>query len=416
MSDVAIKVEHLGKRYRRGLHLEPYKTLRDTIASFARRERRSSESDDSWFSALEDVSFEIKHGETVGIVGRNGAGKSTLLKLLCRVTSPTTGRAVIHGRIGSLLEVGTGFHLELTGRENVKLNGAVLGLSRREITSRFDDIVEFAGVNDFIDTPVKRYSSGMFMRLAFSVAAHLDPDILIVDEVLAVGDAEFQKRCLGKLSEVGRQGRTVIFVSHNLAAVNQLCDRGLLLADGRLELDGQIGAVTDAYLTKFASVSAETSFKPTEDAAVYLTRLTTCSLDGQPTTRFGSHEPIILEAQFDVVERIHNVRLWAWLYAADGTWLIGSSDIETNPNPPQSREPGTYVSRFIVPPNVLNEGAYQFRFLISRRTAAMRTWDYYADQMGGFFDVEDTTDYTASDLGKRKALLLLPLKADEKRL
>jgi lipopolysaccharide transport system ATP-binding protein len=199
--------------------------------------------------ALDDVTFDVKEGEVLGIIGRNGAGKSTLLKILSRITRPTSGYADIHGRLGSLLEVGTGFHPELTGRDNIFLNGAILGMHRSEIAGRFDEIVSFSGIEKFLDTPVKRYSSGMYMRLAFSVAAHLDPDILLVDEVLAVGDAEFQKKCLGKMESVVKQGRTVLFVSHNMAAVKSLCGRALLLDAGRVTADGQVDQVVDRYLS-----------------------------------------------------------------------------------------------------------------------------------------------------------------------
>src|SRR4051794_31967620 len=243
MSDVAIRVDHLSKQYRIGGKQEQYKTLRDTISSAAGKpvrmvrsrigpssERKSKAHITIW--ALKDVSLEVKRGEVVGIIGRNGAGKSTLLKVLSRITEPTEGYAEIHGRIGSLLEVGTGFHQELTGRENIYLNGAILGMSRADITRKFDEMVAFAEVDKFIDTPVKHYSSGMYLRLAFAVAAHLEPEILLVDEVLAVGDAAFQKKCLGKMGEVAQEGRTVVFVSHNMGAIRALCNRGVVLSNG----------------------------------------------------------------------------------------------------------------------------------------------------------------------------------------
>jgi lipopolysaccharide transport system ATP-binding protein len=252
MSDVAIRVEGLGKQYRIGGPPERYATLRDQVQKWvslrgllrraARAERRRL------FWALKDVSFEVQRGEVVGIIGRNGAGKSTLLKILSRITEPTEGEAEIHGRVGSLLEVGTGFHQELTGRENVYLNGAILGMKRAEIARRFDEIVAFAEVETFIDTPAKHYSSGMYMRLAFAVAAHLDPQILIVDEVLAVGDAAFQKKCLGKMGEVAQGGRTVVFVSHNMVAVRNLCTKTLVLGRGVLEFDGPTGPAIERYL------------------------------------------------------------------------------------------------------------------------------------------------------------------------
>jgi lipopolysaccharide transport system ATP-binding protein len=259
----AIKVENLSKSYRIGKRFVPYRTLRETImgaaaASWRRLSHyaggwngsgrsRNVDRDDGEFWALKDVSFEVEPGEVVGIVGRNGAGKSTLLKILSRITEPTSGRCLFRGRIGSLLEVGTGFHQELTGRENVYLNGSILGMSRREIDRRFDEIVAFSEIEDFLDTPVKRYSSGMYVRLAFGVAAHLNPEILLVDEVLAVGDQRFQKKCLGKMREVGRSGRTVLFVSHNVAALESLCSRCILIDHGQVKAEGDTQTILARY-------------------------------------------------------------------------------------------------------------------------------------------------------------------------
>ena len=254
MSELAVRVEDLGKEYRLGGSRERYTTLRDQLNMLASapfralrgRGERSEQNPPFW--ALKDVSFEVPRGEVVGIIGRNGAGKSTLLKILSRITEPTEGAVDINGRVGSLLEVGTGFHPELTGRENVYLNGAILGMRRAEITRKFDEIVAFAEVEKFIDTPVKHYSSGMYMRLAFAVAAHLEPEILIVDEVLAVGDAEFQKKCLGKMGDVAKGGRTVLFVSHNMHAVKSRCTHGILLQAGRVFFDGCASACVSHYL------------------------------------------------------------------------------------------------------------------------------------------------------------------------
>jgi lipopolysaccharide transport system ATP-binding protein len=253
MTDTMIKVEGLGKQYELGAGQAAYSTLRESLAESlratfraARRGRSRREPETVW--ALRDVGFEVARGEVVALVGGNGAGKSTLLKILSRITEPTEGRAVLFGRVGSLLEVGTGFHPELTGRENIQLSGAILGMSREEIKQKFDEIVEFAEVGRFIDTPVKRYSSGMYMRLAFAVAAHLEPEILLVDEVLAVGDAAFQKKCLGKMSEVAHRGRTVLFVSHNMTAVSQLCPRTIMLSGGRVARDGNTAEVVAEYL------------------------------------------------------------------------------------------------------------------------------------------------------------------------
>jgi lipopolysaccharide transport system ATP-binding protein len=269
MPEPIITVEGLSKRYliahnsQRQGH-ERYTALRDVIGrelgAFARKSRQMLQGQQvlqgdrvAEFWALKDLSFEVNQGEVVGIIGRNGAGKSTLLKILSRITEPTEGRVVLRGRIGSLLEVGTGFHPELTGRENIFLNGAILGMTRREISKKFDEIVAFAEVEDFLDTPVKWYSSGMYVRLAFAVAAHLEPEILIVDEVLAVGDTEFQKKCLGKMDEVSRrEGRTILFVSHNLAAIAQMADRALLLEAGRITINGSVKEALSAYLSKGA--------------------------------------------------------------------------------------------------------------------------------------------------------------------
>lgn len=260
MSEIAIRVEGLGKRYRIGSRQASYSSLRESITDIFsapfRRAARIFRGDahgaagldqDLW--ALRNISFEVKRGEVVGVVGRNGAGKSTLLKVLSRITEPTEGVGEIHGRVGSLLEVGTGFHPELTGRDNIYLNGAILGMRREEIQRKFDEIIDFAGVERFVDTPVKHYSSGMYLRLAFAVAAHLEPEILLVDEVLAVGDASFQKKCLGKMGEVASQGRTVLFVSHSMGAVQNLCQTGLVLATGGVVFHGPVDEAVRNYLS-----------------------------------------------------------------------------------------------------------------------------------------------------------------------
>ena len=260
---VAIQAEGIGKRYRMGQFAGGYGLLSEALTKRLRRESPPAEQREFW--ALRDVSFELEQGDTLGILGRNGAGKSTLLKVLSRVTPPTAGRAVLRGRVGTLLEVGTGFHPELTGRENVALNGAILGMRSGEIARKFDEIVDFAGVERFIDTPVKRYSSGMYLRLAFSVAAHLEPEILIVDEVLAVGDAAFQRKCLEKMSEVSGQGRTVVFVSHNTAAVENLCRTAIVLDHGRLVFQGRATDAIDAYMADIISSVTRTPLSERTD-------------------------------------------------------------------------------------------------------------------------------------------------------
>lgn len=260
-SDIAIKVEGLGKQYKLGTITQAYGTFRDAFSSIMKKTARSltgnrneqrKKHETIW--AIKDLSFEVKHGEVLGVIGRNGAGKSTLLKVLSRITNPTKGRVELRGRVGSLLEVGTGFHPELTGRENIFLNGSILGMRRDEIKSRFDEIVAFAEIDKFLDTPVKRYSSGMYVRLAFAVAAHLEPEILLVDEVLAVGDVGFQKKCLGKMENVAQQGRTVLFVSHNMTVLKALCSRAILIENGNLSFDGNPDEAVRTYLQRMEDI------------------------------------------------------------------------------------------------------------------------------------------------------------------
>lgn len=256
MAEPIIRIEHIAKRYQLG-ETQPYVALRDVMTKFFQPKRWLQKPDTGGFWALEDVSFDISQGEAVGIIGRNGAGKSTLLKILSRITPPTKGKITLNGRVASLLEVGTGFHPELTGRENIFLNGAILGMTRREIRKQFDNIVQFAEVEKFLDTPVKRYSSGMYVRLAFAVAAHLEPDILLVDEVLAVGDIAFQKKCLGKMDEVIKEsGRTILFVSHNMSAIQTLCSRSVLIDHGNVMAIGQTNDVVNTYLHSMMSYAA----------------------------------------------------------------------------------------------------------------------------------------------------------------
>ncbi len=314
MSDAAIRIEGLGKRYRLGRR-EKYRALRDTITDVlsapARMFRRrgdnpgAGEAEILW--ALRNVSFEVRRGDIMGVVGRNGAGKSTLLKILSRITEPTEGRAEINGRVGSLLEVGTGFHPELTGRENIFLNGAILGMRRAEIVRKFDEIVAFAEVEKFIDTPVKRYSSGMYVRLAFAVAAHLEPEIMLVDEVLAVGDAAFQKKCLGKMGDVAREGRTVLFVSHNMAAVENLCTRGVLLNHGGVEFIGSQTETIARYLTGLsdASISLRERTNRRGDGRVRITEIELRdSISGNPIESALCGQDVELVFHFEGTENL----------------------------------------------------------------------------------------------------------------
>jgi lipopolysaccharide transport system ATP-binding protein len=333
MSDLVIKVENLSKRYLIGHKTGEvgHTTLREVIGQEARKALdllrgrqvvRGNKIEDFW--ALKNVSFEVKHGEIVGIIGSNGAGKSTLLKILCRITEPTEGRVVLRGRVASLLEVGTGFHPELTGRENVFLNGAILGMTKREIQKKFDEIVAFASVDRFLDTPVKRYSSGMYVRLAFAVAAHLEPEILIVDEVLSVGDHEFQRKCLGKIQNVASEGRTVLFVSHDLAAVGELADRAVLLNSGTVELNGDTASVISTYLSR--GRKSTTYVRDGEVRNVpHLSKVEVITSDPNGIHRFG--EPLEIKFcikranlmskgcfSFKIVDQLHHSILHAWAF------------------------------------------------------------------------------------------------------
>jgi len=363
----AIEAENLGKRYSLKHERDMYVTLRDRVAKGLRNlgkrltERRAASRngfvrrEDFW--ALRDVSFSLTHGERVAIVGRNGAGKSTLLKILSRVTEPTVGRATIRGRVASLLEVGTGFHLDLTGRENIFLNGAVLGMTRAEIRRKFDEIVAFADVEKFLDTPVKRYSSGMWVRLAFSVAAHLTPDILIVDEVLAVGDAEFQKKCLGVMQQASTsQGRTVLFVSHNMAAVQALCSRAILLANGRLVGDGPTAQIVDQYIRHGGSFDlsdvaiANTDFE--------LCRLRISAADGAPLTTF---KPAVVEVAFRPKRDVVDAGAIIIFEDLNSSPVMGLMTNDLREQKVRARAGQEVVCRFEIDSMPLNPGPFRLR-------------------------------------------------------
>ena len=331
-----IKVENLSKLYRLGVINRDmlYKDLQSRWAKFRGKEdpnapigfkhdKRLEHGDEFW--ALRNVDLEVKEAEILGIIGRNGAGKSTLLKILSQITAPTEGKIKVKGRIASLLEVGTGFHQELTGSENVYLNGAILGMTRREVRSKFDEIVAFAEIGEFIDTPVKRYSSGMYVRLAFAVAAHLDPEILIVDEVLAVGDAAFQKKCLGKMKNVsGQQGRTVLFVSHNMASIQHLCQRVALLHDGRISQDGDSEQVVGFYLNGMRSADEEASYVKSFDGNFALTHTVLRNQTGAQTTTFRLGDTLIIEIHYDAKEAIDTPYFWVGMSGNYGD-LLGAS-------------------------------------------------------------------------------------------
>jgi lipopolysaccharide transport system ATP-binding protein len=374
MSDVAVRAENLSKLYRIG-ERDRYFTLRDTIMNFVRRPLArfsdngngvsSSSLAESTIWALKDVSFEVKRGEVVGIIGRNGAGKSTLLKILSRITQPTEGEARIYGRVGSLLEVGTGFHPELTGRENIYLNGAILGMKKAEIDRKFDEIVAFAEVEKFIDTPVKHYSSGMYMRLAFSVAAHLESEILIVDEVLAVGDAAFQNKCLGKMGDVAEQGRTILFVSHNDQAVRRLCKRCIWLDEGCVRQFGPTSEVLDAYLRKNNSevLRAEdlSPDSPSEDPSnpLRFLRVAICDSEGKATSLLYGERPYTVEIEYEFTRAIQDVRIGVLFSTGPDVNAFLTTDCDSAATKGQDRLPGRYIGRCEIPAYLLAQGRYR---------------------------------------------------------
>jgi len=366
VTDIAIQVEGLSKYYRigkRGVQL----TLKDSLAKSWRRafnlfkfqNNRQDEFRDTNNSiwALSDVSFEVKKGEIIGIIGRNGAGKTTLLKILSRITEPTKGYAEINGRVGSLLEVGTGFHPELTGRENIYLNGAILGMKRAEIDHKFDNIVAFSEIEKFLDTPVKRYSSGMYVRLAFAVAAHLEPEVLMVDEVLAVGDTAFQRKCVGKMGDVAKEGRTVLFVSHNMSSISALCSRGIWIDNGKIVQEGPPDHVIQAYLSD--GISGKSTIRFTTNAAK-TGQISFISIEAEgekPSTVLPFGKPIFIKIGYLIRERLvdHRVGVVIRNMAGVTIFVSNNSDFFTKS---MSITPGTYVTRLKIPGSLLNAGIY----------------------------------------------------------
>ncbi len=368
-----IKVQGLSKQYQIGEQVGSYDTLRDTLveairAPFRRVRSSNGQATDRTFWALRDVNFEMMPGEVLGVVGRNGAGKSTLLKILSRITEPTAGRVELFGRVASLLEVGTGFHAELSGRENIFLNGAILGMRKSEIERKFDEIVAFAEIERFIDTPVKRYSSGMYVRLAFAVAAHLEPEILIIDEVLAVGDTAFQKKCLGKISSVARQGRTVLFVSHNMIAVKAMCTRAILLQQGKLVDDGSPAHIVNNYLGAGRLSRAETLWPDPMDApgtsAFRLSGVRVRNAAGEITSDLNSNEWFTIEVEYTNLEAGCSLGATILVFNSDGIHVFSSlSNLE-----PQWHGKGFPVGRFRsscrVPENLLPDGRFDVSVLV----------------------------------------------------
>ena len=381
MDDFVVRVENLGKLYRIGAQQEHYKTLRESLVGavtrpFNRlRNLRSSvhnpqsairNPQSNYIWALKDVSFEVKQGEVVGIIGRNGAGKSTLLKVLSHITEPTEGRVTLSGRVGSLLEVGTGFHPELTGRENIYLNGSILGMKRVEIDLRFDEIVAFAEIERFLDTPVKHYSSGMYVRLAFAVAAHLEPEILLVDEVLAVGDAAFQKKCLGKMGDVAKEGRTVLFVTHNMGAVARLCPRSMLLSEGVVVFDGGTDVAVMKYLKNATpNTTRRARFADEPNLPIVIREVAVTSPDRTDTEPLDVMDPITVEVHYRVNQDTKGANVSLSL-KREGVAVLRTWDIDSDDRLFHMRRCGDYVAKVSFPSGVLTIGLYSLLVGIGR--------------------------------------------------
>lgn len=382
----AIKTSHVSKRYQIGKQKEDnFKNLLTNLITITSKNDNSEE-----FWALKDVSFEIKKGEVVGIIGRNGAGKSTLLKILSQITRPTTGKIEINGRIASLLEVGTGFHPELTGRENIFLNGTILGMTRKEVKEKFDEIVDFSGIRKFIDTPVKHYSSGMYVRLAFAVAAHLEPEILIIDEVLAVGDAEFQKKCLGKMQEVADHGRTVIFVSHQMGVISQLCQRAIILNQGEIVLDSDAQSAVNQYIKLNTEIQSEIS-RENIDSDIFIKDFSIGSSEEKGISDFKHNDSIVINFSCKSRQAINGALIA--FYVRD---LLGRK-IFTSERPIDSFENLENIVSTI-PPNILTPGRYVIS--LSIHVPNIKIYDLLEDAFmitvhdnGSAFSNYEGTDY-----------------------
>lgn len=395
MTKYSVEVNDIGKRYRIGVSARQYNTLRDTLSNVFQNPKsrlHTKMNDSNSFWALKNVNFKVEEGKAIGIIGRNGAGKSTLLKILSRVTEPTEGTAVIRGRVGSLLEVGTGFHPELTGRENIFLNGAILGMKRAEIEKKLDEIIAFSEVEKFVDTPVKRYSSGMYLRLAFAVAAHLDPEILVVDEVLAVGDAEFQRKCLGKMSDVANQGRTVLFVSHNMSAIMRLTDQTVVLDHGKVAMQGPTSDAVDYYLSQGFSQEGQREWKDDEfdrdPAPFHPEKIRILSNEGNISDTVRSTEKFYVEFDYSLDEDIAGLRVGLYIISTRGEFILTSFDVD---DPIEfekysTRKAGKYTSRCEIPADFLNEG----RFVVGVNASIFKIRTFFHDEQAIAFNVNST--------------------------
>jgi lipopolysaccharide transport system ATP-binding protein len=394
MGNIAVRVEDIGKEYNIFKENIKYRTLRDQIVNTLKSPIKTllNPTGSNKFWALRHVSFDIEHGQVMGIIGKNGAGKSTLLKILSRVAEPTEGRAEIRGRVGSLLEVGTGFHPELTGRENIYLNGAILGMKRTEIERKFDEIVAFSEIGKFLDTPVKRYSSGMYMRLAFAVSAHLEPEILVVDEVLAVGDAEFQRKCLGKMSDVASEGRTVLFVSHNMSAIQRLTTECIVLEKGQLVMRAPTAKAVDYYLTHDFESGGERRYHaediPGNAAPFKPISVRVKTPKGIVTDNHISTDPVTIEVEYELSADITGLRVGIYLLTSRGEFILTSFDTDEPAlyTSYRVRKAGRYISRCVLPADTLNEGVY----VIGINASSYRIKRYFGDERALNFNVNPT--------------------------
>ena len=412
-----IAVENLSKKYIIGHQKrERYTALRDVLANGAKRfvnklthpfAAQENDPTHEEFWALKNISFDIQKGDRVGIIGRNGAGKSTLLKILSRITEPTTGKVKIKGRVASLLEVGTGFHPELTGRENIFLNGAILGMSKAEIKKTFDEIVAFAEVEKFLDTPVKRYSSGMYVRLAFAVAAHLEPEVLIVDEVLAVGDAQFQKKCLGKMEEAGKDGRTILFVSHNMGIISQLCSTCVWLDKGEIRDVGQTGSVINTYmLNGISELTGEMAFPDDSGKMVQLKKISLLDREGNVAQKFDCDNPINIKFDIQVRKQLPGLYGYLAIYKPDGTQVLESDSFDAaTVNSLDNLPIGMNTFNVTVPPRTLGHGEYMIHFSMASPSA-----DNFSVDVPGIVCGFSLDDFTSKRGNRRNGLFstLLP--------
>jgi homopolymeric O-antigen transport system ATP-binding protein len=387
MAGNAIEVRELGKRYALGRKLAAHVTLQETIAEKL-RVRRVAPPPRQEVWALRDVSFDAGEGETLGVIGHNGAGKTTLLKILSRITQPTTGVSRTRGRVGALLDVGSGFHMELTGRENVFLNGTILGMTRKDIRRRYDQIVDFAGLERHMDTPIKRYSWGMHLRLAFAIAAHVEPEIMLVDEVLSVGDLRFREKCVGKMSELGREGRTVVFISHDLGSVNQVCRRAIWLEHGEIRADGPSGDVIDQYVRSSAGSAAQDEFEVSADGPVQLVSAAIVDDEGQVADMPRRDEPLTISVRFLLRERIPRIDVALSLTNQQGVQVLDQAwGVDTGNTLDAQQVPTEYEARLTIPP-LLAAGDYivgvwigtPYDVLLDEQALRFRLWPHPDDR------------------------------------